>query len=247
MNNLDFLMNNLIAHRGYWDMALGIPENSISSFKRAIEYKYPIELDIHVLKDNTVVVFHDDNLKRMTGLNKEIADCTYSEIKKLYLQGTQEKIPTLKEVLELVNGKVPLLIEFKSDGHLKELEKEAMKLLINYKGKFGIQSFNPLCVNYFKKYYPNIPRGQLSHSHINSNIPFIAKFALKNMIFNIFTKPDFISYDISNCNKNKILKWEQKRMVFGWTVRSKEQYEENKKIFDNLIGENMEHYIHKTP
>ena len=240
MNNLDFLKGRIIAHRGCFDNSLGIPENSIASFKKAIELGLAIELDIHVLKDNTVVVFHDDNLNRMTGINKEIKYFTYPELKDIKLLNSAETIPTLKEVLDLVYGKVPLLIEFKSDGTLKRLEKEAMMLLEKYKGQYAIQSFNPSCVNYFRKKYPNIPRGQLSHSYNTTKIPFVYRLL---PLLDLITKPDFLSCGIKNCKTPKIEKLMKKRLVFGWTVRDKTQFEEYKNVFSNLICENIDELI----
>ena len=86
MKKTNFLTKTLIAHRGYHDIKIGIPENSIPAFERAIQNKYIIELDVHILKDNNIVVFHDDNLKRMTGIDKEIKLTTYNEIKNLNLE-----------------------------------------------------------------------------------------------------------------------------------------------------------------
>ena len=240
MENLNFLKENIIAHRGFFDNTLGIPENSLPAFKRAIEFGFIIELDIHILKDNTIVVFHDDNLLRMTGVNKPIKDFTYPELQSLYLKGSTEKIPTLEEVLKLVNSKVPLLIELKSDYKPKLLVNETMKLLQKYNGKFAIQSFSPACIYYFKKHYPNVPRGQLSHSYNNTKIPFANRFL---PIFNLITKPNFLSCGIKKCNKNKILRLKQKKLVLGWTIKDKTQYEEYKSIFSNLICENIQNYL----
>lgn len=80
MKDISFLKKTFIAHRGYHNMKLGIPENSLLAFERAISYDYAIELDVHLIKDGNVVVFHDDNLKRMTGVNKQIKNCTYHEL-----------------------------------------------------------------------------------------------------------------------------------------------------------------------
>lgn len=243
MNSINFLKNNLIAHRGYHDISQGIPENTLSAFQKAVDLKYAIELDIHILKDNIVVVFHDDDLKRMAGIDKPLKDCTYDDLKDLKLQGTDYTIPTFEEVLKLVDGKVPLLVEFKTDYNLKGLLKEAMKLLQNYNGKYAVQSFHPGCVNYFKRNYPNIPRGQLAYDFKKDKIPHFAKLMLRNMFFNFLTKPDFISYNIDNYNLNKIFKWKKKRTILGWTIRDKKQYEANKDIFDILICENIDEYF----
>ena len=144
MKNLDFLRKPLIAHRGFFDNKKGIPENSMLAFQRAIDNDYTIELDVHILKDGKVIVFHDDNLKRMTGEDKLIKDCDYEEIEKLRLLGTNQKIPLFEEVLSLVDGKVALLIELKYDVKVGRLEKELIKILKNYKGKYAVQSFSPL-------------------------------------------------------------------------------------------------------
>lgn len=243
MKDLGFLKQNLIAHRGFHNILLGIPENSIPAFTQAVKYKFLIELDVHLLKDNTVVVFHDDNLKRMTGIDKPIKDCTFSELQSLSLQNTSEKIPSLEEVLECVNSQVPIIIEFKSDVKMSLLAKEAMKILKNYNGPFAIKSFHPGCVYYFKRHYPNIVRGQLSYNYNDSKIGFLGKFILKNMLFNFLTKPDFISYSIEDFSKDKINKMRKKKLVLGWTVRNKEQFHKNYGYFDNLICESMQDYM----
>lgn len=119
MKEACFLTKNLIAHRGLHDVNGGIVENSIESFKLAIDKKYIIELDVHISKDGEIVVFHDDNLNRVTGVNKKISEVTYDEIKKLKLKNTDSYIPTLQEILMLVDGKVPLLIEIKNNGTVR--------------------------------------------------------------------------------------------------------------------------------
>ena len=242
MNNIDFLKNRIIAHRGYFDNSLGIPENSLPAFKKAIDLNFAIELDIHILKDNTIVAFHDNNLKRMTGINKPLKDYNYGELKDIKLLDTNICIPTFAEVLQLVDGKVPLLIEFKNDYNLKGLIDGAMDLLKKYNGKYAIQSFHPACINYFRKKYPSIPRGQLSYDYKKDRITFIGRFVLRNMLFNIITKPDFISYRIGQCKESKIEKWKKKRPVLGWVVNNKQQFEQNKNIFDILIGENLDEF-----
>ena len=197
MKNIDFLESNLIAHRGYYNEKEGIPENSMPAFERALMYDLIIEFDVHILKDGTVVVFHDDNLQRMTGVNKLLKNCTYDEIKNLTLQNTDYKIPLLKDVLSFVNNRVPLLIELKIDSKVGILESALMNILKEYRGKYAIQSFNPYSILWFKKNYPNIIRGQLSADFKKNKMFFLKKFALRNLDFNILTKPDFVSYAIN--------------------------------------------------
>ena len=174
--DLSFLKSNLIAHRGLHNE--NIPENSIKAFNKAIEKKYIIELDVHLLKDGNVVVFHDDNLKRMTGIDKLIKNTTYDEIKNLKLINSNEHIPLFTDVLKLINGSVPLLIELKYDTKIGLLEEKVISILKDYKGLYAIQSFNPFSLIYLKKHCKNIPRGQLVSNF--SNINFIKKMDITN-------------------------------------------------------------------
>ncbi len=238
--DINFLKENLIAHRGKHDIKKGIPENSVLAFEEAIKYKYIIELDIHILKDNSVIVFHDDNIKRMTGIDKNLKNYTYNEIKNLKLQNTNNYIPLFKDVLKIIDNKVPVIIEFKYDTKIGRLEKEAMKILENYKGRYVIKSFNPFTVLWFKKHYPNVIRGQLSCNFNKSKFNFIKKYVLKNMIFNFITKPDFISYDVNSLPYKKVEEFRKKKLVLGWTIRNKVQLEKAKKYCDNFICENFD-------
>lgn len=104
------------AHRGLWNAAEGVPENSLPAFARAAEQGYAIELDIQITKDGRIVVFHDDTMKRMCGNEGKISDYTYEELQQFHLGDSTEKIPLLREVLQTVDGRVPLLIEIKDAG-----------------------------------------------------------------------------------------------------------------------------------
>lgn len=125
MKDLKFLTKNLIAHRGMHNKEKGIPENSMKAFDEAVINNYIIELDIHILKDDVIVVFHDDNLERMTGVSKNIKSVTYNEIKNLYLNNTIYKIPLLEDVLKKIDGRVPIIIELKIDNKVRSTRKKA--------------------------------------------------------------------------------------------------------------------------
>lgn len=150
-----------IAHRGIYDNDNGIIENSLYSFNRAIEENVPIEFDVRLTSDNNIIVFHDVNLKRLTGLDKNVSECTLEEIKELRLLDTESKIPTLDEVLSLIDGKVPILIEIKNEDKVGKLEKLLMERLKSYNGKYIIESFNLLSIVYIKNNYKNVEVGQL--------------------------------------------------------------------------------------
>ena len=202
MKNINFLKTNLIAHRGYHNNE--IKENTLEAFKKAIDNNYIIELDVHILKDGNVVVFHDDNLKRLTGIDKKIKDTTYEEIKNLNLLNTKQRIPLLKEVLKIVNGKVPLLIELKYDTKVGMLEDKVLEILQKYNGLYALQSFNPRTLIYLKKKNPNIPRGILVSDYKNTKINIIKKIILKKMLLNSIIKPDFISVNYNYLESKNI-------------------------------------------
>ncbi|MDT8337484.1 MAG: glycerophosphodiester phosphodiesterase family protein, partial [Candidatus Izemoplasmatales bacterium] len=193
MKDLEWIKSSYIAHRGFHSLDKSIPENSLLAFKKAIDYGYSIELDINILKDGNVVVFHDENLKRMCKKNIKLTDVTYDQIKNLNLLNTNEQIPLLTDVLSLVDGKVPLLIELKPKGDIYRLCEAFMILIKGYQGEYAIQSFNPKILKWFKKNYPDIARGQIAEYFTDDDsMSKVTKFLLKRMLLNFFTKPDFI-------------------------------------------------------
>lgn len=237
---MKWLVEEKIAHRGYHNRKT-IPENSMGAFKSAIDKGFGIELDIHILKDGKVVVFHDDNLKRMTGVDKDIEDCSYEEIKELNLLDTNERIPLFKDVLEVVNGNVGIMVELKNSGKAGRLEEKTYEMLKNYKGNFIVQSFNPFSVAWFKDNAPEIIRGQLSGFYKNNELSWIKKFLLRNFMFNWLSKPHFVNYDIAYLNKLPIrVLTSRNKVVFGWTARSQKEYDEALKTCVNAVFEDFD-------
>ncbi len=220
--DISFLKNKIISHRGIYDN-IKVPENSIFSFTESIKNKYPIELDVRLTKDNKVIVFHDKNLLRMCNKNKLVKNTNYSEIKNYQLLNTNNYIPLFSEVLNLINGQVPIIIELKIDRKNFPLEKEVMKLLGNYNGLYAIQSFSPLSILYFKIKYPNTIRGLLI-----KNSKYLG-------LYSLITKPDFISYNIKRIPKSKMSKYKNKYLLLCWTIKTKEDYLNNKGFCYNFI------------
>ena len=236
MKDLKFLKETIIAHRGVHNEK-DIIENSLEAFKEAVNKNYIIELDVHFLKDGEVVVFHDDNIERMTGINKNLKDCTYDEIRNIKLLNKNTYIPKFSDVLKLVDGKVPILIELKNDNKVGLLESSLVQILKKYNGKYAVQSFNPLSIMWFKNNYPNIIRGQLVCKFKNKKMDNIKKFILKTMFFNIITNPDFISHSVDDLSYKEVNKIKKNKFILGRTVRNKERYDELIKYYDNLICE----------
>ena len=223
----------IISHRGIHDNQK-IFENTLEAIKLAQEKNYIIEIDIHLTKDNKIIVFHDYNTKRITNQDMIIEKSNYQDLNNQNII----HIPTLEEVLEQVKGTVPLLIEIKQPNKVGKLEQELLKLLTNYKGEYAIQSFNPYVLLWLKKHHPNIIRGQLSYSYNNKKINKLTKIILKNMLLNKLTTPHFISYKYNELPISKIKKYQKHNIkVLGWTITKKEEYEKYIKNYDNLICE----------
>ena len=221
---------NIYAHRGLFDNKR-IVENTIKAFKKALIENINIELDIRVTKDRKLVVFHDKNIKRLTGINSKISDLTYKELKNIKLLDTNDTVPLLVDVLSLVKGRVSLLIEIKqslSNRVLKDLDR----LLLDYNGKVLLQSFNPFMLR------------KLSLSSLNrydSGILLTNDYnGFKRSLYNVFTykyliKQKYISFISSP--KELVLKVKNisNKELYIWTIKTKEEFIEYKKYSNNLI------------
>ncbi len=238
MKDLTWLKENLIAHRGLHSLDQSVPENSLESFRLAIESGYSIEFDINLTKDDVVVVFHDFNLNRMFQVNQNIDELTYEELKTYKLKN-QEHVPTLKEVLELIDCKIPILIELKPHGHVKKLCKAFMKVMENYHGTYAAFSFHPSVVYYLKKHHKDVIRGQISeYFKSDQKMSKIAKFLMRSMAFNIFTKPDFISYGICDMPNKYLDKLKKKGItIISYAARSQNDFDFVKTHYDNVVFE----------
>ncbi|MCR4940126.1 MAG: hypothetical protein K5930_08490 [Treponemataceae bacterium] len=230
---LPVFQKQIFAHRGYHDKPR-IPENSIAAFKRAIERGWGMEFDVHLLKDASLMVFHDELLKRCTGAEGYLEDLTLDEAKTLRLEGSEEQIPSFDEVLELVDGKVPLIIELKSfRGNYKSLASAVMTRLDSYKGSFCIESFDPRCVLAVKKLRPDVMRGQLAQDFIKrpENLPSWQRGLLTRLSFGVLTKPDFIAYKYEDRNVKACRHTVDKKgaQEFSWTIASKADFDECKR------------------
>ena len=230
-----WILENLIAHRGFFDEIS--PENSLSAFQKAIDNGYAIECDLHLTQDGTVVIIHDDTTARTTSQDKYVAHLTQKDLQEIKLNNSEEHIPTLKEVLDLVDCKTPILFEIKNNGKVGELESAVWETLKEYKGEYAIESFNPYVLKWFKDNAPNVIRGQLSSKLKDVKLPFFKKLALKRMMFNKITEPDFIAYNFEDLPYKPVSKSELP--IISWTIRSQEEYLKAIQISDNVIFESF--------
>lgn len=233
------IFDRYIAHRGLHNIDEGIPENSMKAFEKAVEMGYPIELDIHLTRDGRIVVFHDDNLKRMTGVDKKINELTYEELSKLRLQGTDEGIPPLIDVLKLVRGRVGLLIELKDTAPLFVMENRLCKMMLNYPGFWAIQSFNPVRVGWFAAHCPSIERGQLV-TDFGKKKQLAKQIASRKVTWKTVSKPTFISVDLRSISLQYLFDAHDiGAKLITWTATSEELLEEAVKFGRGVIFENV--------
>lgn len=233
-------MGVLYAHRGLHDNASDAPENSMAAFQKAVEAGFGIELDVQLSKDKVPVVFHDFTLKRICGVEGRVADYTYEELQQFSLCESQEKIPKFEDFLKMVDGRVPLIVEYKIPGTRTDVCPIADKLLQEYKGVYCIESFNPLGVLWYKQNRKEVMRGQLSENFLKSGeneYPKVLYFALHHLLFNFLTKPDFIAYSHKayKDTSRRLCRYLYGGLAVAWTIKSKEELQARKKDFDLFI------------
>lgn len=233
MDKNNWLLRTPIAHRGLHTDT--IPENSPAAFEHAIENGYPIETDVRIIDDGTVIVFHDDTLARMTGQDGYASTLHKSDLDNLRLGKTDQKIPTFEEFLSCINGRTPLLIELKNEGKVGALESKVLQMLKTYNGEYAVQSFNPYSIEYFKNNAPDILRGQLSCVFDKKTLTRLKRYVLSHLKLNKVACPDFISYCIDSLPNKSVSR--TKLPVLAWTVRSQVDADKAATCSDNIIFE----------
>ena len=231
------------AHRGLHSKS--IPENSMAAFKAALDHGYGIEFDLHLLKDGNLAVIHDSLLKRTTGAEGRIEDLTTDDLQDYHLEGTEETIPTFRQLLDLYNGKAPLIVELKPvDGNHAKLAETACEMLKDYPGVYCMESFDPRCVYWLKKNRPRIIRGQLARNFFHSDTVLSGwlKFVLTYSLSHFLTMPHFTAYRYAD--RKNLSTWICRKLYgvqgVSWTLRTKEEYDTALKegwipIFENFI------------
>ena len=216
------------AHRGLHSP--GKPENSMAAFRAALENGYGVELDVHLLADGTLAVMHDSLLKRTTGAEGRIEDLTADRLTDFRLEGTQETIPTFLEVLQLFDGKAPIVVELKVvNNYYSALSQAVCDLLDKNPGIYCLESFDPRCVRWLMKHRPDMIRGQLNQHYGKGDAPYpwILRFLMSHQAMNFLVRPDFVAYQFRDRrNLGNFLA----RKIWGiqgvsWTLRTKEDFD----------------------
>lgn len=238
-----------IAHRAFHDVENGRPENSRAAIQAAIERGYGIEIDLQLSRDHEAMVFHDYDLTRLAEDKGPIQQRSSDELAAIRLRGGEEGIPTFSEVLDLVAGRVPLLVEIKDqDGAMGprtgDLERAAAACLEGYKGEVAIMSFNPHAVAEFAKYRSDLPLGLVTCAYRQQDWPLLPA-ATRRHLRNI---PDFdrvgasfISHDVTDlANPAATRLKDLGTPILCWTVRSREVEETARQIAANITFEGYE-------
>lgn len=227
---MNWLIASPFAHRGLFSNPL-VPENSMAAFKEAIGCGYGIELDVRCLQDGSIAVFHDRRMKRLTSKSGLIENQTAESIRSLRLFGTLERIPLLQEVLEFIDGRVPVLIELKNTGVPGGPEEALSKVLVSYKGQFGVMSPNPESVRWFLGSTPRFACGlvlakRTKHRH--------------GLLENEISALDFLACDVRllPCHAATLMRTIGKP-VLAWTIKDPRSLAKAARFADNIIFEKI--------
>lgn len=235
-----WLLEKPFAHRGLYNDSR--PENSLAAIDAAVSAGFPIEIDVQVSSDGKAIVFHDWNLKKLTGRDERVRLLPSSEIRALRLLDTDQKVPVLEEVLDVIAGREAVLIEIKNRKRPCALEPELARVLQTYRGPYAIQSFNPFSLGWFRKRYPEITRGQISCSFDTDDMAAWKKKILSNYGMNWMSQPHFISHHWKQLPGmvpaflNRFLNLP----LMVWTVRNPEEMAAALKLGDNVF---FEHFV----
>lgn len=210
--------NMNFAHRGLHSRDMTIPENSLPAFELAAHAGYGIELDVQLSKDGYVVVFHDDTLDRVCGVHSRVDEKTLAELRQLRLCGSEETIPLFTDVLGVIRGRGPLIVELKTGRRNRELCEKTYAILADYRGDVCIESFDPTIVAWFRFHAPELLRGQLAMPQSRyENMPKPVTFMLSRGLMNFISRPQFMAYRIGFRPMPVRLAEKLGAMKIGWT------------------------------
>jgi glycerophosphoryl diester phosphodiesterase len=246
MSTTDWLVAKPIAHRGLHDKANGVIENTISAAEAAIARGFPIELDVQLTADNEAIVFHDFELGRLTGDRGLVVERKLADLTKIDISGARggDKIPSLKQFLDAVAGRVPLVIEIKSkfNGDVT-LTKRVCEILADYRGPFVVKSFDPYIVTTLRTSAPSITRGIIGELHYASKNDSFMSAELKHRLANLLhfeeSQPQFVSWKVDDlpCAGPYLCKVLGNLPVMTWTVRNPDQRARAEKFADQMVFE----------
>ncbi len=242
MAGLDWLVERPVAHRGLHGN--GLIENTLGAARAATEAGYAIEVDIQLTADNEVVVFHDDTLDRLTDSTGLLAARTLAELKQVTIRGSNERVPTLQELLDAVAGRTPLVIELKSSWNGSDrLAARTAEILKDYEGPVAGMSFDPSVVQALKNHAPGLPRGIVAERYYDhsewSPLGAARKFRFGNLLHLPRTKPHFVAYYVRDLPALAPLlaRYLLGMKLLTWTVRTEAERNKAHRWANQMIFE----------
>ena len=235
-----------IAHRGYHDVSARRIENTLAAAEAAIARNFAIECDLQRTADGAVVVFHDDTLDRLTNAAGPVGTRTLAQLRGVRFQDSDAVIPTLDELLDLVDGRVPLVIEFKSRfGGQRQLEAAAAPILAGYGGPAAVMSFDPASLTAIRRLAPALPRGMLGDRFRRADWPELTplvRLSAASMIAAVVVLPAFVAYNVTALPASPPLALRHffRLPLLTWTVRSEAERATAKAWADQIIFEGFD-------
>lgn len=242
----DVFLRRPLAHRALHDLRRGRPENSVAAIRAAMQAGYGIEIDLQLSRDETAMVFHDYDLRRLTSETGPVRARGAEDLRRIILNGADEGIPTFSDVLAIVAGRVPLLVELKdqhggmgqTDGMLERAVAEDLR---GYDGPVALMSFNPEMVMNLANLSPDVPRGLVTCAFRVANWPMLpaeTRTRLREIPDYERAGCSFISHDISDLDRPRVAKLKSDGAVLlCWTVRSRAAEARARRVADNVTFE----------
>ena len=236
----------MAAHRGLYEKDQSVPENSLEAFRRAAEYGCGVELDVQLSKDGAVVVFHDDTVDRMTTEKGRVDSFTLKELQAMPLMGTEHRMPLFTDVMAVLDGVSPTIVELKSTPNYPELCEKMHAILRTLKGPYCVESFDPRIVRWFYKNAPDLTRGQLTEAYSywrKAGLPVWRCVLMHTLFINFLTHPQFIAFGRGKRPLCMLLGRKLGAKTVFWTERPDSDHETLAKRYDCRI---FEHYRPET-
>jgi len=210
----------------------------MAAFEAAVKAGLALELDVHASVDAEAVVFHDEMLERMTGAQGDVRAWPWHRLRTLRLGGTDQTIPSLAEVLHLVDGRVPVVVEIKNDGPVGVVERSVARVLDRYDGRVAVQSFNPLSLAWFRRERPEFARGLLAGDMDEADFGAVKRVVLQRMLLAPHVRPAYVGYDLRALPEPAVTMLRRLGIpVLAWTVRTEEEQARAMALADNYIFE----------
>ncbi len=239
-------LDHPIAHRALHDRTAGRIENSPAAIRAAVEAGYGIEIDLQLSQDGIAMVFHDEDLDRLTDETGPVAARNAADLTCIRLTDSTDTIPTLTDVLTLIAGRVPLLIEIKdqsltmgpTDGLLEAATADALQ---GYSGPVAVMSFNPSAIHHMARLAPDVPRGLTTSAYDPDDwapLPEDTCARLREIPDYEATGSSFVSHEAADLSRPRLTDLKALgATILCWTIRSPEAEAQARHVADNVTFE----------